>query len=204
MKTNRRIIAVLTIACVLATSAFTGSALAASKKKLEVKKPLPVKAAAKTKQASAEDEQKDPLSRLLESGALTQKNVDDIKTYLQANPAAPAEEQEAENDNAVLNKLGTLVKDGKVKQKVLDALTDLVSHMKEETGKNSDDIASKLTQTALDAMVKAAVITEKESGVIVGQLTQDLLDTALKGKNLSQKDFDAIQAALKDAPATKN
>lgn len=204
MKTNRRIIAVLTLACVLATTAFSGSALAASKKKLEVKKPLPVKAAAKAEQAPSEDEQKDLLSRLLESGALTQKNVDDINAYLQANPAASAEDKEADNDSAVLNKLGMLVKDGKMKQKVLDSLTDLVNRMKEETGKNSDDIASKLTQTALDAMVKAAVITEKESGIIVEQLTQDLLDAALKSKNLSQKDFDAIQAALKDAPATKN
>lgn len=204
MNTKHRIIAVLTLACVLATSAFAGSALAASKNKVEAKKPAPAKAAVASKQAvAASEQQKDLLSRLLESKGLTQKNVDDIKAYLQANPAAPAKGKGTDNDSVVLNKLSALVKDGKVKQKVLDSLTDLANRMKQEAGKGGDDLISKLTQTALDAMVKASVITEKESGAIVAQMTQDLLDAALKGKNLSQKDFDAIQAALKDAPAAK-
>ena len=204
MKTKHRIIAVLTLACVLATSAFAGSALAASKKKTGAQKSVPAKAATAAKQdTAASEQQKDLLSRLLESKGLTQKNVDDIKAYLQANPAAPAEGKAADNDSAVLNKLGALVKDGKMKQKALDALTGLVNSMKEKAGKDSDDIASKLTQTALDAMVKASVITEKEADAIVAQLTRDLLDSALKGKSLSQKDFDTIQAALKDAPAIK-
>ena len=122
MKTKHRIIAVLTLACVLATSAFAGSALAASKK-TGAQKSVPAKAATAAKQdTAASEQQKDLLSRLLESKGLTQKNVDDIKAYLQSNPAAPAEGKAADNDSAVLNKLGALVKDGKMKQKALDAL----------------------------------------------------------------------------------
>ncbi len=207
MKLNRRIIAVLALACVLTTSVFSGCAFASPNKKAGTGKTAPVKAA-------VAEQTKDLLTRLLEGGSLTQKNVDGIKAYLQANPAASNDSkagkkfgakgkdvQKSSEDNAALKKLSVLVKDGKVKQKVFDSLTDLVN--KEAAGKSGDEISAKLTQTVLDAMVKASVITERESAAIVSQMIQDMLDVALNGKAISQKDIDTIQAALNDAPATK-
>lgn len=220
MKNNCKIIAVLALVCVLMTSVFAGSAFAESQKDTKTNKTPQVKPfmridqkdmlnrllsakIGKTGQAKAAEqtEQKDLLARLLEKGILTEKSIEDIKNYLQANPIVPDDSKKAKNiadDHAVLNKLSSLTMDQKLKKRMTESLTDLIKKLRKEAAKDAEPIEEKLTLSALNAMIKASVITEEQGSAIVLQMTQDLLDTALKNKSLSQKDYDALQTALKE------
>lgn len=220
MKNNCKIIAVLALVCVLMTSVFAGSAFAESQKDIKTNKTPQVKPfmridqkdmmnrllsakIGKTGQAKAAEqtEQKDLLVRLLEKGILTEKSIEDIKNYLQANPIVPDDSKKAKNiadDHAVLNKLSSLTMDQKLKKRMTESLTDLIKKLRKEAAKDAEPIEEKLTLSALNAMIKASVITEEQGAAIVLQMTQDLLDAAVKNKSLSQEDYDALQTALKE------
>lgn len=201
---NRRMIAMLALVCILSSCLIAGGALAATGK-------VGQKADTKQTQTTVE-EQKDLLTRLLEIGSLTQKNVDDIKAYLAANPAAAESDQKGKNrkddhqltdKHAALKKLGTLLPEDKQNKRIISSLTDMVKKQMKKQGKNEESMEERLTQPVLDAMVSGSVITEQERDVIVIQMVKDLLEEALKTKNLSGKDYDAVQLLVQGKDAVK-
>ncbi len=201
---NRRMIAMLALVCILSSCLIAGGALAATGK-------VGQKADTKQTQTTVE-EQKDLLTRLLEIGSLTQKNVDDIKAYLAANPAAAESDQKGKNrkddhqltdKHAALKKLGTLLPEDKQNKRIISSLTDMVKKQMKKQGKNEESMEERLTQPVLDAMVSGSVITEQERDIIVMQMVKDLLEEALKAKNLSGKDYDAVQPLVQGKDAVK-